>query len=161
MPVMDGYEATRRIKATTRGQATIIIALTASGLEEEKSVILSEGCDDYMRKPFIEDDLFAAVDKHLGARYVYQDIAAAESGRKRRLAPRAERSRASSTIPSIWPEMLKRMDAEWLAALERAATLGDEQSILTWQARWSHQIHCWPARSTAWRPGSTTTASSH
>ena len=32
MPVMDGYEATRQIKATTRGQATIIIALTASGL---------------------------------------------------------------------------------------------------------------------------------
>jgi len=41
-PVMDGYEATRRIKATVRGRATVIIALTASVFEEQRSVILSE-----------------------------------------------------------------------------------------------------------------------
>ena len=74
MPVMDGYETTRRIKATTRGMATIIIALTASALEEDKAVILSEGCDDYMRKPFHEEDLFDMIAKHLGVRYVYEDI---------------------------------------------------------------------------------------
>ena len=32
MPIMDGYAATRSIKSTTRGQATVIVALTASGL---------------------------------------------------------------------------------------------------------------------------------
>ena len=74
MPVMDGYETTRRIKATTRGMATVIIALTASALEEDKAVILSEGCDDYMRKPFHEEDLFDMIAKHLGVRYVYEDI---------------------------------------------------------------------------------------
>jgi CheY-like chemotaxis protein len=41
MPVMDGYEATKRIKSTTKGQATAVIALTASVWEEEKAVILS------------------------------------------------------------------------------------------------------------------------
>lgn len=40
MPVMDGYEATRYIKSTLKGNATAIIALTASVLEEEKAVIL-------------------------------------------------------------------------------------------------------------------------
>ncbi|WP_243146601.1 response regulator [Scytonema sp. UIC 10036] len=48
MPVMDGYEATKHIKSTTKGQATAIIAITASVLEEQKAVILSTGCDNFV-----------------------------------------------------------------------------------------------------------------
>ena len=73
MPVMDGYEATQHIKATVKGQATAIIALTASVLEEERAVILSAGCDDFMRKPFRESDIFDAMHKHIGVRYIYED----------------------------------------------------------------------------------------
>jgi len=53
--------------------ATAIIALTASTLEEERSVVLSAGCDDYMRKPFREADIFEALTKHIGARFVYEE----------------------------------------------------------------------------------------
>ncbi|MDJ0515046.1 MAG: ATP-binding protein [Trichodesmium sp. MO_231.B1] len=73
MPVMDGYEATKQIKATTKGQATTIIALTASVLEEEKVVVLSAGCDDFMRKPFREADIFKKMGEYLGVRYVYEE----------------------------------------------------------------------------------------
>jgi CheY-like chemotaxis protein len=73
MPVMDGYSATQYIKATTQGQATAIIALTASALEEERSIILSSGCDDFVRKPFQTSDIFAMLQKHIGVRYVYAD----------------------------------------------------------------------------------------
>nr|WP_202950452.1 ATP-binding protein [Pseudanabaena biceps] len=73
MPVMDGYEATKYIKSTTQGNATAIIALTASVLEQEKAIILSAGCDDFMRKPFKEQTIFAALTKHLGLKYVYSD----------------------------------------------------------------------------------------
>ncbi len=73
MPVVDGYEATKRIKATTKGQATAIIALTASTLEEERAVVLSAGCDDFMRKPFREGDIFEMMHKHIGVRYVYSE----------------------------------------------------------------------------------------
>jgi two-component system sensor histidine kinase/response regulator len=72
MPVMDGYEATRRIKATVKGQATVIIAVTASALEEDRAVILSEGCDDYIRKPFREQEIFDSMEKHLGVQFVYE-----------------------------------------------------------------------------------------
>ena len=51
MPVMDGHEATRQIKSTSQGQATAIIALTASVFEEDLSLVLAEGCDDFVRKP--------------------------------------------------------------------------------------------------------------
>ncbi|MDB9377458.1 hybrid sensor histidine kinase/response regulator, partial [Nodularia sphaerocarpa] len=40
MPIMDGYEATKHIKSTTKGNATAVIALTASVLEEEKAIVL-------------------------------------------------------------------------------------------------------------------------
>ncbi|MEG3902384.1 ATP-binding protein [Microcoleus sp. B4-C5] len=75
MPVMDGYEATQYIKGTIKGQATAIIALTASVLEEERAVILSAGCDAFMRKPFREPDIFDAMHKHIGVRYIYEDPA--------------------------------------------------------------------------------------
>jgi signal transduction histidine kinase/CheY-like chemotaxis protein len=77
MPVMDGYEATQRIKTTLKGQATAIIALTASVLEEERAVILSAGCDAFMRKPFREADIFDVMHKYIGVRYIYEDPSSA------------------------------------------------------------------------------------
>ncbi len=73
MPVMDGYEATQRIKAQLSGQATAIIALTASALEEERAIVLDAGCDDMLRKPFQESNIFEVMHKHLGVRYIYEE----------------------------------------------------------------------------------------
>ncbi|WP_177307322.1 ATP-binding response regulator [Pseudoduganella namucuonensis] len=73
MPVMDGRAATRRIKASHGGAATVIIALTASSFEEERADILAAGCDDFLRKPFHESDLFALMQKHLGVRFIHQE----------------------------------------------------------------------------------------
>lgn len=72
MPVMDGYEATKHIKSTTQGQKTVIIAVTASAWEEEKTTILSAGCDDFVRKPFYKETIFDMMNKHLGVHYIYQ-----------------------------------------------------------------------------------------
>lgn len=71
MPIMDGRAATRRIKASPNGGATVIIALTASSFEEERADILAAGCDDFLRKPFHESDLFALMQKHLGVNFLY------------------------------------------------------------------------------------------
>jgi signal transduction histidine kinase/CheY-like chemotaxis protein len=73
MPIMDGYEATKQIKSTTKGNATAIIALTASVIEEERVVILSAGCDDFVRKPFTEEMIFDTLAQHLGVRYIYAE----------------------------------------------------------------------------------------
>ncbi|MFB2897278.1 ATP-binding protein [Aerosakkonemataceae cyanobacterium BLCC-F50] len=73
MPVMDGYTATKHIKATTKGQATAIIAVTASVFEEERTVVLSAGCDDFLRKPFREAEIFEIMNRHIGVRYIYED----------------------------------------------------------------------------------------
>lgn len=75
MPVMDGYEATKQIKATAKGQATAIIAVTASTFEQERAIILSAGCEDVVRKPFREHEIFEMMAKHLGVQYLYEETA--------------------------------------------------------------------------------------
>lgn len=71
MPVLNGMEATRKIKATEKGKATCIIALTASTFEDERDEIIDAGCDDFLRKPFQEQALFAHLHQHLGVNFVY------------------------------------------------------------------------------------------
>lgn len=73
MPVMNGYEAARRIKSTTAGQAVPVIAVTASAFEEQKNMVLSAGCDDFVRKPFHEPGIFDVMARHLGVRYIYEE----------------------------------------------------------------------------------------
>ena len=73
MPVMDGYEACRRIKATEAGQATFVIALTASAFEDSKKLVMDTGVDTYLRKPFQAEELLEMLGKGLGLHYVYDE----------------------------------------------------------------------------------------
>jgi PAS domain S-box-containing protein len=63
MPEMDGYEATRLIKAMH--PALPIIAQTAYAMAEEKNKIIEAGCDDYLSKPIRQKDLFYLLSKYL------------------------------------------------------------------------------------------------
>ncbi|MBK6741891.1 MAG: response regulator [Hydrogenophilales bacterium] len=70
MPVMDGYEATRRIRATEAEAGrprTPVIALTANALPGERQKCLESGMDDFMSKPFRRAELEAMVRRWLAA----------------------------------------------------------------------------------------------
>ena len=121
MPVMDGYEATQRIKATTKGQSTAIIALTASALEEEKAVVLSAGCDDFVRKPFHETDILEVMGKYIGVQYIYEEA-------------EEETERAVPTIQAeagaaLTPTNLVALPQDLLSNLAQAATRLDMAMI--------------------------------
>ncbi len=73
MPVMDGYEATSRIKSMEMGKNTPIVALTASTFEEERNRIKALDMQGYIRKPFRESDLFNTIGKILNLKYIYED----------------------------------------------------------------------------------------
>ncbi len=73
MPVMDGLEATQRIKSTEAGLHTKIIAITAQALEEDRMQIMKAGCDDFIRKPYRTIEIFDALSKYLGLRFVYEE----------------------------------------------------------------------------------------
>ncbi|MBE9030977.1 response regulator [filamentous cyanobacterium LEGE 11480] len=69
MPLMDGIEATKYLKA--QATAPIIIALTAHTFEQEKEKALAAGCDDFMRKPFRIQEIWDKLAQHLAVNYVY------------------------------------------------------------------------------------------
>jgi CheY-like chemotaxis protein len=65
MPVMDGYEATRRLRLLGNGRDVPIIAVTASALQEEVDRCYAAGMSDYLAKPFQLSDLAAMLDRWL------------------------------------------------------------------------------------------------
>ena len=81
MPVMDGYEATKKIRGLPGGEAVKIVAVTASVLEEHREEILASGCDDLVRKPFRYHEIFEAMARQLDIKYLYKD-SGGETGAK-------------------------------------------------------------------------------
>lgn len=76
MPVMDGYEAIRRIRARVDGAAIPIIAITASALTENRESMQRSGADDFIGKPFREAELFEIIGRLLKIEYRYADSTA-------------------------------------------------------------------------------------
>ena len=64
MPVMDGHEAIRRIRAMAGGKETKIIAVTASAMDENRQELMEIGADDFISKPFREVELFQKIHTH-------------------------------------------------------------------------------------------------
>ncbi|MGF1492867.1 MAG: PAS domain S-box protein [Microcoleaceae cyanobacterium] len=121
MPVMDGYEATRRIRA--EGDSTIIIALTASAFEQDRGAVLAAGCDDFVRKPFREPILFEKMAQYLGVRYCYAEDASAQGN----VTAARQSSEPAQQITSV---AIQVMPQEWIETLHQAALIGRDQQML-------------------------------
>ncbi|MGL5835741.1 MAG: ATP-binding protein [Waterburya sp.] len=126
MPVMNGYEATQQIKSHLNGQATVIIALTASTFEEEKAIVLSVGCDDFVHKPFREEIIFDKMAQYLGIRYLYEEI-------------QSEVSSQLANLEKLTAEALAIMSDKWLQELSYAAGVVNSQLIAQLLAQIPHE----------------------
>jgi two-component system cell cycle response regulator DivK len=65
MPILDGYAATRLIKADPALRSIPIIAVTSYALSDEETKALAAGCDDYVPKPFSPRELLAKIRQYL------------------------------------------------------------------------------------------------
>jgi two-component system, cell cycle response regulator DivK len=68
LPVMDGWEATRRLKAHPALKDVPVIALSAHAMIGDEDRARQAGCDDYLSKPLNDALLFAKITKFLGPR---------------------------------------------------------------------------------------------
>jgi len=66
LPRVDGYEATRRIKADERFRAIPLVALTAHSMQRDHQRAIDAGCDEFITKPVDADGLLASVARLLG-----------------------------------------------------------------------------------------------
>lgn len=105
MPVMDGLEATRQIRALPDGKQVKIVAVTASSITEQGEELLAAGFDDFLSKPYRFTEIFACLTRQLGVEYTYAATPAADQN-----------------VPALTPEMLALLPyglrAELRAALE-------------------------------------------
>jgi CheY-like chemotaxis protein/anti-sigma regulatory factor (Ser/Thr protein kinase) len=115
MPVLDGYTATQKIRAQPGGEAVKIVAVTASALVEHREEILAAGCDDVVRKPFQEHQIFEAMARHLGVNYRYKEGEAAP-------AQRQGEDLTPAMLAELPPELLQEL-RETTLALNTEATL--------------------------------------
>jgi two-component system, cell cycle response regulator DivK len=68
MPQVDGWTATRRLKADPKIQHIPVIALTAHAMQGDREKAVEAGCDDYDTKPFEFPRLFEKIELHLARR---------------------------------------------------------------------------------------------
>ncbi|MBI5251466.1 MAG: response regulator [Desulfomonile tiedjei] len=110
MPVMDGLEATRRIKMSFHNIPVIMV--TASALEEDRGKMLAAGADDVIRKPYREYDLLGSIQAQLGVEYVCCEDSAIVGGE------------ISLLSPSVIPEALTALPADLIEEMREATING-------------------------------------
>lgn len=115
MPIMDGYEATKQIREI--GNPCKIIALTASAFISKQKQTIDAGCDDYLRKPFPEHELFAKIQENLGVKYIYQH----ESDLLQQKHPITEDKPQESESFQLTAKSMQVMPDSWLQELKQAA----------------------------------------
>lgn len=115
MPVMNGLEATRIIKENEEDNSIKIVALTAHALEEERLEILAAGCDDFIRKPYRDTEIFDALGKHLDVRFLYS---------------KEEASATADQETTLDEEQLQKIPADLIEKLQEATLLLDNEQCL-------------------------------
>jgi PAS domain S-box-containing protein len=116
MPVMDGLKATQTIKADPRGKETIIVALTASAMEDDRRSVLHSGADDFLAKPCREDELLEKIRALLNIAYDYEEGSGDD-----------DQSPAGAAVLSA--ERLARLPQELIEEI-RNATLSGNKKLL-------------------------------
>lgn len=127
MPVMDGLEATRLIKASDLDNQIKIAALSAHVLGEERKEIFEAGCFEFVGKPFKEDEIFNVMAKSLGLKFIYERINIVED---ELISLKQEKLNLESLEPAILVELktaVKKTDALKISEIAEHLKLKDPE----------------------------------
>ena len=140
MPVMDGFEATPRIRALPHGDQVKIVALTASVFKERRKKILQAGCDGVVHKPFQAHEIFETMGGQLGVRYRYTEASEEAAG-----VPVEITAEAIAALPEALRESLRiialslrqeEFEATLVSVRERDPALAEGLAVLSREFRY-------------------------
>jgi CheY-like chemotaxis protein len=102
MPVMDGMEATKQIRALPHGKEPCIVALTASALTDERHEIMASGHDEFISKPFRSEEIFGCLQRLLGIEFIYTEgEEQATTGELPEAAPQVSAGQLQALAPAL------------------------------------------------------------
>lgn len=116
MPVLDGFEATRRLRCLPGQEGLIIVAVSASAFEHNRTDSMAVGCDDFLSKPVQLEALLACLQRHLGL--VWRRPTPAE-------IPPLQHDQPNTAAPMHWPT------GSLLDELKRLAAIGDLHGLMS------------------------------
>jgi PAS domain S-box-containing protein len=122
MPVMDGWEATRRLRQLPELKDTVILALSASVYQATRQESLLAGCNNFLTKPIQTNELLELLRVHLALEWIYEDGAENKKRKSQTLKSSSDFASASSKMVSP--------SSESVLALLRLASMGDIEAIL-------------------------------
>ena len=129
MPVMDGFEVTRQIRAE-HGSTVKIIALSAGVFAENQRMALDAGADMFLGKPFQEGDLLEQIKQLTGVDYVYRDVEAekpaALSESEAKLPTAVEIGQLPAELVNQLREATSRADYDQMLALVEQMAVHNE-----------------------------------
>ncbi|MEG4236545.1 PAS domain S-box protein [Microcoleus sp. Pol14C6] len=105
MPIVDGYTASKYIRERPHSQETVIIALTASIFEEREKVVMA-GFNDFISKPFQQQQIFDKLAQYLGVQYIYEVV---------------EQTPRKQLVETVSVEDISMMPSHWLEQMYQAA----------------------------------------
>jgi signal transduction histidine kinase/DNA-binding response OmpR family regulator len=128
MPVMDGYEAVRRIRALPGGGDVPILAVTASVFSEDLARVTQAGANGMLRKPFREPELLELIRQALQLEYRYpSDATAPDADEERPLVPATLEDVPDALRKDLIPAALAA-DPDKLTRLVRSSAALDQAS---------------------------------
>jgi two-component system sensor histidine kinase/response regulator len=130
MPVMNGWEATRRLRQLPELKDTVILALSANVYETTKQESILAGCDNFLTKPIQTNELLELLHLHLRLEWVYEE-------RSQTTKRTDQIAKASSEIAAAESTMVSPA-SESVLALLRLAAMGDIEAILEETAKLEH-----------------------
>ncbi|HZG41267.1 MAG TPA: MHYT domain-containing protein [Nodosilinea sp.] len=130
MPVLDGYGVARQVRQLPGGDATVIIAVTASVFEEQRSDCIAAGCNGVLPKPLQRRVLLEHIGRSLGLIYQYSAVAGAgeQDSAIALLSSHSGQSSSTDHRPLSQADF-SPLSPDWLSQIHQAAQAADDRRV--------------------------------